>query len=169
MNIALIFAEHGTANGQFAAYRAPSFIRSLGELGFAVDIVQLQDGALPTLEGYRRARRRAATRACNATRHRCGLLTGRQIDAVYSFGDVIRLASVWTHVAPICCHLIHVVTTGRESAIGSGAALRRMAWSRAGLRAKEASRHVAGLLGSSCAAIGNHIEAGFFAQVRNSR
>jgi len=169
MNIALIFAEHGPADGRFAAYRAPSFIRGLGEIGLAAETVRLLGGASRALakSPARADTDRHAGLACDEA-SLPGLFAACDFDAVYSFGDVTRLASVWTHAAPLGCPLIHVVVSGDVGEIGTGAALRRMAWSRAGIGAKDASRHVGGLIGSSRAALGNHIESGFFAHARFS-
>jgi hypothetical protein len=130
-------------------------------------IVQLQDGDFPAVGSSETnaGDLAASTYLCDEA-SLAAFLRVAQTLVVYTFGDVTRLASVWTHAAQVGCALVHFVAG--EGAFGAGAAISRMAWSRAGLRAKGASRHVCGLLGSNRASIGSHIEAGFFPRAKFS-
>jgi hypothetical protein len=166
MNLALIFARD--RGRLFDPYRSRSFLEGLRRENFEPmigDLVLGEDSSL--LDLWPNAAEEVLPDHADR-RSLSDVLRSHQPLIVHTFGDIMRLGSVWTRAAQAGCPVVHFVTSGCDR-IGTRASnIRRTAWSRDGLRARHASRHVGGIVGSSRASIANHIESSFFPHAKFS-
>src|ERR1700682_3384337 len=110
MKIALVFAQKAPADRLVARFRSSDFIRALHQEGLEPMIVQLQDGDFPAVGSSETnaGDLAASTYLCDEA-SLASFLRVAQTLVVYTFGDVTRLASVWTHAAQVGCALVHFV------------------------------------------------------------
>ena len=170
MNLALIFARDNEGGDRlFDPYRSRSFLEGLRREKFEPmigDLVLDEDSLL--LDSWPNAAEEVLSDHADR-RSLSDVLRSHQPLIVHTFGDIMRLGSVWTHAAHADCPIVHFVASGCDERTATRAGkIRRTAWSRNGLCARHASRHVGGIVGSSRAAIANHIESSFFPHAKFS-
>jgi hypothetical protein len=163
MRIALVFAQDVTADRTIASFRSPAMIAGLRHEGMDPVAVRF----VPAGEPWRDAGAAAgAPETCWEEAALPQLVRGLGPDVIHTFGNINRVAPVWTQGARSGAAILHYLAA-EPSELAAAAGPRRV-WSLAHLRTRAASRAVTGLVGSCRATIGRYIEAGFFPRARFS-
>ncbi len=167
MKIALVFAADASASVALARYRSQRFIGALAVAGHSPIIIDVDSGAdagrlaVPAYAGA------PSTFFCTPD----GLpriLRQERPAVIQTFGAASRHAGLWPRARATGVPILHVVSAGGPVACEArdlGLAWRRIRpglRSPAGWRARFASRHVGGLIGSNRADLGQHLDLGFF-------
>lgn len=163
MKIALVFAADATASLALAPYRSERFIAALRAQGFVPIIIDVEgkDAARLPVPAYAGAPTTFFCAADGLAR----ILRQERPALVQTFGAVSCHGRLWPRAGDV--PILHVVGSGGPVAREQDIAV---AWRRvrpslrslAGLRARLASRHVDGLIGTNRADLGQHLDLGFF-------
>ncbi len=157
IKVAIIFATDGSDGGDdiIAPFATASFaagLRIAGSTPLMIAVTPHGDAMVgPTFGGADLLRSSAAGL--------CDLIAGERPDAIQTFGMETRLAAIWPMATALDVPLAHCVSSWR----GGETQTRPVAgWTFAVARAKRASRHVGAVIGTSRAAAGRLIAAGWF-------
>jgi hypothetical protein len=177
MEILLTFQSDGEEPSELRAYRSPRFLGELFDAGVCPIIVDVCSNRKDLVESNENIGSFGTGRVlhCTCDAGQLGhILRQRSPDLIQTFGHATWLADTWNELSSVRLPMMHCVTASQ--AIGMGSRVLRCTpkpatpslHSLAGRRAKFASRHVDGLIGSNCADIGQHIELGFFPRAQFS-
>jgi hypothetical protein len=160
MKVAIIFATDGSdcEDAVLAPFRSAHFVEGLRIGGIEpVTITVVPDRAAVAAE------RAAGDLRCRSN-GLAALLASQSPQAVGTFGPEHRLAALWPIVAQANLPIVHCVSCWRDAAVAPPPSVSSFAAS----RAKRASRHVAAVVGTSRAAVGGLIGAGYFPHAASS-
>jgi hypothetical protein len=167
MKVALVFAGHSAAKSALLPYRSRRFVEGLAASGIDIVLVDLDIG--------QQSRFAPAVRDTPGITYyrnqvdRLPLIVAQERPAlVQTFGATLDLGPVWSEGAKAQAPIVHFISSEGAieeplPALGLGFVRMRSTAQRVNaLRARHASRRVAGLIGSNRADLGRHLRQGFF-------